>query len=108
MIEELLVIDPNQRLNSSSLIKNHEYFKEVNWKDAENKKIKVPYVPKTSGLMDLKYFEDVIQYFKRNSKVSLSKIQIMTMILKIKVIQEYLFYNNEIYMYMLLVIYRSL
>ena len=42
------------------MIKNHEYFKDVNLNKILNKKVKVPYVPKTSGEMDLSYFEDVI------------------------------------------------
>lgn len=47
LIEDLLVLDPVYRLNSAELIKKHFYFKGVNWNDVLNKKVKVPYVPKT-------------------------------------------------------------
>ena len=60
LIEDLLVIDPEYRLNSAQMIKSHEYFKDVNWNKTLNRKVKVPYVPKTNGEMDLSYFEDVI------------------------------------------------
>ena len=61
LIQKLLVVDPTQRLgqgpDGSQNIKNHPFFKGVNWKDASEKKIKPPFIPKLKDDTDLKYFD---------------------------------------------------
>ena len=61
LIKNLLVIDPSKRLGSgekgSENIKKHKYFKNVNWDDAWNRKIKPPFIPKLSNETDLRYFD---------------------------------------------------
>ena len=61
LIEKLLVVDPQERLgegpNGSENIKNHPYFKGVNWKNAWERKIKPPFIPKLKNDTDLRYFD---------------------------------------------------
>ena len=61
LIQKLLVIDPKKRLgqgpNGSDEIKNHSFFKGVNWEDAWKKKIKPPFIPKLKNDTDLRYFD---------------------------------------------------
>jgi protein-serine/threonine kinase len=61
LIQKLLIIDPNKRLgqgpNGSENIKKHPFFKGVNWRDAWQKKIKPPFIPKLKNDTDLKYFD---------------------------------------------------
>ena len=61
LIQRLLVVDPMKRLgqglNGSEDIKNHPFFKGVNWIDAWKKKLKPPFVPKLKNDIDLKYFD---------------------------------------------------
>ena len=61
LIEKLLVVDPQKRLgqgpNGSEEIKNHAFFKGVNWNDALKKKIKPPFIPKLKNDTDLRYFD---------------------------------------------------
>ena len=63
LIIKLLNIDPKKRLGSGkngfNNLKNHEYFKNINWDDLENKKIKAPFVPNLDNSMDLKYFDKI-------------------------------------------------
>ena len=62
-IKQLLVINPNERLgsgqNGSENVKNHPYFKGVNWEDVWDKKIKPPFIPKLKNDTDLKYFDSI-------------------------------------------------
>ena len=61
LIQKLLVVDPQKRLgqgpNGSDEIKNHPFFKGVNWDDAWKKKIKPPFIPKLKNDTDLRYFD---------------------------------------------------
>ena len=61
LIQKLLVVDPQKRLgqgpNGSEEIKNHPFFKGVNWDDAWKRKIKPPFIPKLKNDTDLKYFD---------------------------------------------------
>jgi len=41
-------------LNGVEEIKNHEFFRSINWKDLENKKIKPPFNPNVKNAMDLR------------------------------------------------------
>ena len=62
-IQKLLVIDPKIRLGTgpdgSEEIKKHPFFKGINWKDAWNRKIKPPFVPKLKNETDLRYFDSM-------------------------------------------------
>ena len=61
LIQQLLVVNPNERLgqgpDGSQNIKNHPFFKGVNWKDAWDRKIKPPFIPKLKNDTDLRYFD---------------------------------------------------
>ena len=63
LIQKLLILNPNERLgsgpNGSENVKNHEYFKGINWNDAWNKKIKPPFIPKLRNDTDLRYFDNM-------------------------------------------------
>ena len=63
LIQKLLVVDPNKRLgegpNGSQNIKNHPFFKGINWEDAYNRKIRPPFIPKLKNDTDLKYFDEM-------------------------------------------------
>ena len=63
LMQKLLVVDPTERLgsgpNGSENIKNHSFFKGVNWKEAWNKKLKPPFIPNLSNDTDLRYFDSM-------------------------------------------------
>ena len=63
LIQKLLVVDPKDRLgegpDGSEKIKSHPFFKGVNWKDAWQKKIKPPFIPKLKNDTDLRYFDSM-------------------------------------------------
>ena len=80
LIIKLLNKDPKKRLGSGkngfNNLKNHEYFKNINWDDLENKKIKAPFVPNLDNSMDLKYFDKIfteeVNITKENNDDSLN------------------------------------
>ena len=61
LIKKLLIFDPKARLGSGvdggEKIKNHKYFRGVNWDDVWNKKIQPPFKPNLKDEQDLKYFD---------------------------------------------------
>ena len=61
LIQKLLIVNPAERLghgpDGSDNIKKHQFFLGVNWKDAEEKKIQPPFIPKLRNDTDLKYFD---------------------------------------------------
>ena len=63
IIIELLQIEPKKRLGSgvqgSSNIKKHDFFKDINWDDLLNKRIKPPYIPSVKYDEDLSNFEKI-------------------------------------------------
>ena len=63
LIRKLLVVDPEQRLGSgpdgSDKIKNHPFFKGIDWNLAQAKKLKPPFIPKLKTDTDLKYFDNI-------------------------------------------------
>ena len=71
LINKLLVINPKKRLgygdNGSNKIKHHPYFKDVNWQDAWNLKLKPPFIPDLSDETDLKYFDNMFTEEKLSS-----------------------------------------
>ena len=60
-INELLNLDPKKRLGCGkdgiNEIKNHEYFKGIDWDKYLRKKIPPPFVPQLNDEVDLKYFD---------------------------------------------------
>ena len=64
LINKLLVIDPNQRLGSGKdgieKLKQHPYFKNINWEDLKELKVTPPFIPDIIDDTDLKYIEDNI------------------------------------------------
>ena len=63
LITKLLVVNPKKRIgygeNGSNKIKQHPYFKGINWKDALNQKLKPPFIPNLNDEADLKYFNSI-------------------------------------------------
>lgn len=61
LIINLLIFDPKSRLGSGvdggEKIKNHNFFKGVNWKDVWDRKLEPPFVPNLKNDQDLKYFD---------------------------------------------------
>ena len=61
LIINLLIFDPKSRLGSGvdggEKIKNHNFFKGVNWKDVWDRKLEPPFVPNLKSDQDLKYFD---------------------------------------------------
>ena len=58
-----MIVDPTKRLgsgpNGSENVKNHSFLKGVNWKEAWDKKIEPPFIPKLSNYTDLRYFDSM-------------------------------------------------
>ena len=63
LISKLIEIDPKKRIGSGPNgfedLKKHEYFKNINWDDLENKKVKAPIELNVSDPTDLKYFDKI-------------------------------------------------
>ena len=63
LIYKLLVVNPKKRLgfgpDGANKIKNHSYFKNINWKDALNKKLIPPFIPQLKDDTDLSYFSNM-------------------------------------------------
>jgi len=61
LIEKLFVTDPKKRLgfNSADEVKNHPFFKDIDFNKVLNKEYKPPFVPKLDSDTDLKYFDKI-------------------------------------------------
>ena len=63
LITKLLNIDPKKRIgagpNGIEDLKNHKYFKRINWKNLENKDVTPPFIPNLEDPTDLKYFDKI-------------------------------------------------
>ena len=61
LIKKLLIFDPNLRLGAGAdggeKIKNHPFFRDINWQDVWDRKIEPPFVPILKNEQDLKYFD---------------------------------------------------
>jgi serine/threonine protein kinase len=75
LLARLLERDPKRRLGSgrtgSNEIRNHPFFKKINWDDVYAGKIPTPYTPNVKDDMDVSFFEE--EFTKRPIKDSLSK-----------------------------------
>ena len=75
IIEKFLEYNPKYRLghgtNGINDIKNHQFFKNINWNDIYNKSIKVDekYIPKVENKMDLKNFDTMFTNEKLNKSL---------------------------------------
>ncbi|ORX75126.1 kinase-like protein [Anaeromyces robustus] len=71
----LLMKDPRKRLGASQAdaqeVKNHAYFKGVDWQAMLEKRVPVPYVPKFKGKLDVSHFDEEFT----NEPIKLSPIQ---------------------------------
>lgn len=61
LVDRLITIDPKKRLGykGSHEIKSHPFFKNINWDDVYNKRIKPPFVPLISNELDLGNFHSM-------------------------------------------------
>ena len=61
LIEKLFVSNPKNRLGykSADEIKNHPFFKDIDFKKVLNKEYKPPFIPQLDNETDLKYFEKI-------------------------------------------------
>ena len=61
IIKELLNVDPKKRLgsgvNGTENVKNHPYFKDIDWDALYNKKIQAPFVPVVNNDTDVSNFD---------------------------------------------------
>ena len=55
LISKMLVFEANMRISISD-IKRHQFFKDINWKDAEQKKLYPPFIPELEDQFSLKNF----------------------------------------------------
>ena len=71
LINKLLNVDPNKRLgygkNGIEELKNHPYFKEINWKNLEELKVTPPFIPELRDSMDLKYINKKLEDNNQNN-----------------------------------------
>ena len=62
LVKKLLNADRTKRIgnlrNGAEDVKTHKWFREVDWEDVYNKKLKPPFVPKVKGTGDTSNFED--------------------------------------------------
>lgn len=60
LLHKLLCKDPSKRLGTKSIeeIKNHEWFKSVNWEEMFMKKLEPPMKPIVGGITDTRNFDD--------------------------------------------------
>ena len=74
LIEKLLTKEPKKRLgygtDDAKAVKNHPYFKDVDWDLYLNKKVDPPFVPDLEDDEDLKYFD---KYFTNESVSNINK-----------------------------------
>ena len=61
LISKLLINNPNQRLGNgprdAESIKEHPYFKDVDWEKYSKKEVVPPFIPKLKNETDLRYFD---------------------------------------------------
>ena len=59
LILKLTTFNPKERLgtNNEDDIKNHPFFRDINFNDVFNKKIEPPFIPNVESETDLKYFD---------------------------------------------------
>ena len=71
LIKKLLIINPKKRLgygeDGAKKIKQHPYFKDVNWDNVWKQKIEPPFIPNLKGETDLTYFDTNLTNEKINS-----------------------------------------
>ena len=70
LIEKLFVTDPKRRLgfNSADEVKNHPFFKDIDFDKVLKKEYKPPFVPKLESDTDLKYFDENEENFVEEEK----------------------------------------
>ena len=80
LINKLLYRKPHKRLGCNGIkeIKEHSWFKHINWEELMNKELKSPFIPKNGDNFDKRYCEGVeqidtqtkerYQYYKSKSK----------------------------------------
>jgi serum/glucocorticoid-regulated kinase 2 len=57
LIEALLKKDPARRLGTTSKVRDHPWFEDVNWHALYEKKYEAPFVPKINNESDLQHFD---------------------------------------------------
>ena len=74
LINKLLILNPKKRLGfgdgGANKIKQHPFFKGINWIDAWNKKLKPPFIPLLKDETDLSYFDCMFTEEKISSEES--------------------------------------
>jgi len=64
LLQGLLERDPKKRLSDSKIIKDHAYFRDINWEKLLSKELPPPFVPDVSGPLDTKNFD--ITFLKKD------------------------------------------
>ena len=74
LIKQLLVPNPKKRLgygiDGAKKIKEHQFFEDIDWDDAWNRKLTPPFIPELNGETDLRYFDKIFT----NEKIEGSKV----------------------------------
>jgi len=77
LLENLLLLNPDERLGKgvkgSEDIKNHIFFKDINWDDVKARKLKAPIIPKLSDDVDSSNFSQSSKFLDQKSYSLASK-----------------------------------
>ena len=59
-MKKLFIKDPKKRIghNGAKEIKEHPWFKKINWENINNKKVKAPFIPVLNSETALTYFDE--------------------------------------------------
>lgn len=57
LINKLLTLNANERLQDVEEVKKHEFFKDVDWEKIRNKGIPAPFMPRIAGQTDVRHFD---------------------------------------------------
>jgi len=78
LIKCILTVNPNNRLGSFARaekdIKEHKFFKDIDWKKLSSKKMKVPFKPKVSDPLDGSNFDDYSKLEAQAKKEKTTKL----------------------------------
>ena len=80
LISRLLCKDPKVRLGAKGAeeVKQHAFFKDVNWEAVVNKEVTPPYLPMLSSNDDVSHFHKVSNINKNNLLTMINRLMLMS------------------------------